>query len=188
MLTLDHDEQLQLCHLFAMQRNRGSGRVRGSANVGGRGHGSTRGGKTQPRGGRGRGSHELGTRLPNRSRTAAILALGLSLVGFCSERQGCSEGLCIRRFRGHYGVGPAAIKALVADLRRHQPQKNLDESSLFMAVSWLKLYDTEEVMAGRWGYGEKYCRETVRDYVSRIQALKPLKISFDGLPSSVPST
>ena len=36
-------------------------------------------------------------------------------------------------------------------------------------------------MSGRWGFGEQYCRENVRDYVSRIQSLKSKKISFDGL-------
>ncbi|KAL7524189.1 hypothetical protein ACHAXR_000470 [Thalassiosira sp. AJA248-18] len=50
-----------------------------------------------------------------------------------------------------------------------------------MAIAWMKLYETEEIMAGRWGYGEQYCRETVREYVSRIRALKHKKITFDGL-------
>ena len=47
-----------------------------------------------------------------------------------------------------------------------------------MPFSWLKLYELEEVMAGRWGFGEQYCHENVRDNVSRIQSLKSKKISF----------
>ena len=113
-----------------------------------------------------------------------ILALGLSLAGFGSRRQRCSERLRLRRFRSHYGVGPAAIRALLSDLRRHQPEKVHDLSCLFMAIMWLKLYDTEEVMAGRWNFGEGYCRKTVRDYVLRIQRLKTLKITFEGLHST----
>ena len=77
-----------------------------------------------------------------------MLALGLLLVGFDNMRQKCREGLLIRRFRGHYGVGPSAIKALIADLKRNRHDKLLELDSLFMAISWLKLYDTEEVMAG----------------------------------------
>eukprot|EP00804_Cyclotella_cryptica_P020704 CCRYP_003513-RA/>CCRYP_003513-RA protein AED:0.19 eAED:0.19 QI:0/0/0/1/0/0/2/0/186 len=50
-----------------------------------------------------------------------------------------------------------------------------------MSICWLKLYDTEMVMAGRWGYGEQYCRKNVKEYVKRIRKLKPLKISFDNL-------
>ena len=157
-------------------KRRGSGRVGGSAIVNGRGHGNQR------KGGRGHGSREnrdLGTRLPNRSSRSKILAIGLSHVGFGDERQRCSDELCMRRFRAHYGIGPSAIKALIADLKRYQPDKPVHLSSLFMAICWLRLYDTEEVMAGRWGFGEQQCREKVRDYVSRIQALKPMKIKFD---------
>jgi hypothetical protein len=109
------------------------------------------------------------------------LAFGLALVGFGPDRQKCREALCVRRFRAHYGVGHIAIKALIADLKRYQPDKPIDKTSLFMAIAWLKLYETEEVMAGRWCYGEEYCRNTVREYVSRIRALKGRKISFDGL-------
>ena len=109
------------------------------------------------------------------------MSFGLSLVGFGPERQKCREALCMRRFRAHFGIGPRAIKAMMADMKRYEPNKPIDKTYLFMAMAWLKLYETEEVMAGRWGYGEQHCRETVREYVSRIRALKNAKISFDGL-------
>jgi hypothetical protein len=70
---------------------------------------------------------------------------------------------------------------MMADMNRYEPNKPVNKTYLFMAMAWLKLYETEEVMAGRWGYGEQHCRETVREYVSRIRALKNAKISFDGL-------
>lgn len=155
---------------------RGSGRVRGSAKCNGRGHGHRRGG-----GGRGHQVRGTTTQLPNRSKRAEALADGLSYVGFDYSRQKCREALLVRRFRAHYGVGPKAIAAVFSDLKRYQPEKSHDLRCLFMAASWLKLYDTEEIMAGRWQFGEEYCRNTVREYVSRIQQLKPLKISFDGL-------
>lgn len=71
--------------------------------------------------------------------------------------------------------------ALIIDLKKYQPHKMIDVASLLMAITWMKLYDMEEVMAGRWGFSEKYCRDTVREYVSRIRDLKPIKISFDGI-------
>lgn len=94
---------------------------------------------------------------------------GLEFVGFDSTRQNCSKELSERRFRAHYGVDVDAIKALIVDLEKEEP---VTPKSLFMAICWLKLYELEEVMAARWGYGEKYCRETVRNYLKRIQQLK----------------
>ncbi|KAL7552212.1 hypothetical protein ACHAWF_015432, partial [Thalassiosira exigua] len=168
--------QVTALKLSGMKGRDGS-HVSRSAVVIGRGHGDRR-----RHGGRGRRSSlHVGTELPNRSSRAKLLAFGLTHVGFPEPRQKCREALCLRRFRAHYGVGPAAIKALVADLKHYQPGKHHDLTSVFMATSWLKLYDIEEAMAGRWGFGEEYCRKTVKDYVARIRKLKPIKISFDGL-------
>ena len=36
-------------------------------------------------------------------------------------------------------------------------------------------------MAGRWDYGEKYCRDTVHAYLERIRELKADKISWVGM-------
>ncbi|KAL7544447.1 hypothetical protein ACHAWF_016267 [Thalassiosira exigua] len=50
-----------------------------------------------------------------------------------------------------------------------------------MTMCWLKLYDTEHVMAGRWGYSHGYCGNTVKDLASKLQSLKRLKIRLDGI-------
>ncbi len=50
--------------------------------------------------------------------------------------------------------------------------------SIISAVSWLKLYETQHVMSGRWGYGEEVCRDTVKHIASRLQHLKSKKIQF----------
>ena len=97
-------------------------------------------------GGRGRGScnnrrgHLM--LMPDISSSNAILADGLSFVGFGEERQQCGKELSVKRFRAYYGIGPRAIKALIADLKRYQPDNELDVKSLFMAISWIRLYDT----------------------------------------------
>ncbi len=75
-----------------MQSSQGSGRVRGSEMVNGRGHVNG-----QHKGGRGR-NRIIGTQLPNRNKSENILAFGLSLVGFGEERQHCREALLARRF------------------------------------------------------------------------------------------
>ena len=155
---------------------RGSGRASGSSIVNGRGHV-----RNHHKSGSGHGRGQ-GIQLPNQSSRSKMLSFGLSLVGFGPERQQCKDDLCMRRFYAHFGLGPKPMKALIADLKEDQPNKPLDKISLFMAITWLRLYETEELMAGWWGFGEKYCREIVRDYVSRIQALKPKKIKFDDLP------
>jgi len=109
---------------------------------------------------------------------AELQKLGLDYAGFYN-RQNCSSELNERRFRAHYGVGPAAIKLLIPDLEGQG--KSVDTKKLFLAICWLKLYDLENTMAARTGWGEKYCRDTVHDYVKRIHELKKKKINFDGM-------
>ena len=156
------------------------GRAGGSAIVNGRGHVGNQHGDRGGRGGQGgRGSKNVrGVKLPtNTSKESELLAYGLACAGFGQERQRCREMLNIRRFRAHYGVSPKAIAALVHDMKHHQ-NFPVDITHLFMALAWLRIYETEELMAGRWGYGEQYCRDNVKEYVLRIQSLKPVKISF----------
>ena len=160
------------------QRRRGNGRVSGSSFVNGRGHSNQR---RDRRGRGGRGIPASGTVLPNPSTRAKLLALGLTLAGFDRDRQNVREDLCIRRFRAHYGIGPKALRALIRDMKQYQADKPVDKTSLFMALLWLRNYEIEELMAGRWGRGEQYCRETSQEYASRIQALKPIKISFSNM-------
>jgi len=62
-----------------MQRNRGGGRVRGSAIANGKGHGGCR--------------RDEGGQTPDGSSARKVLAFGLSLVGFGDGRQTCREDL-----------------------------------------------------------------------------------------------
>ena len=80
--------------------------------------------------------------------SAELQKLGLKYVGFGESCQTCSSDLSNRRFRAHYGVDSPAVKALIADLQARG--EKVDPKKLFMTICWLKLYDMEEVMAGRW--------------------------------------
>lgn len=102
---------------------------------------------------------------------ARILEIGLGLVGFDKVR-GSSEATSIRRFRAFFGIGHAGISAMYNDLKHLGIQAN----RLLMAMNFLKLYDTEHVLAGRWGLNEKTIRELNRDTVKSIQGLKEKKV------------
>lgn len=150
----------------------------------GRGHSSRSGRRVD---GRGRGHIDCSGRKKTRKKKATkldnitkeiILSIGLSLVGFGEERQCVSTRLNNERFRSHFGIGPKAIVAAFKDLQKYNPSENLEVEHFLMALCWLKIYDTEHVMSGRWGYCEEYCRETVKFYVEKLQMLKKIKIRF----------
>eukprot|EP00804_Cyclotella_cryptica_P011286 CCRYP_007776-RA/>CCRYP_007776-RA protein AED:0.34 eAED:0.36 QI:14/0/0/1/0/0/2/0/113 len=94
-----------------------------------------------------------------------ICNLGLEFVGFDTY----SQDLSICRFWAHYGGDSPSLKALIFDMEREGIIVTI--KSLFLAINWPKLYELEEVMAGRWGYGEKFCREMVQKYLKGIQNL-----------------
>ena len=98
---------------------------------------------------------------PNLSVEAeALFRRGLEFAGFkqpANQTEHEKERHMVRdmrRFKAHYGIGPEAIKALIADLESIQG-KAVTPKCLFLTICWLRLYETEEVMAGRWGWGEK---------------------------------
>jgi hypothetical protein len=105
----------------------------------------------------------------------AIQSWGLTLVGFPRIRQeGVSDATNTARFRAHFGVGPKALSELHSDLATIMPK--IDIKEFFLAFSWLKLYETEHVLAGRWVLSEKKIRMTCRLYVQKIQELKERKV------------
>lgn len=107
-----------------------------------------------------------------------IFKLGLSLVGFPDFRQRVSDDVNDRRFRAFFGIGPIAIAALFKDVSSISP--SIDLAKLLMTINWLKLYDTEPVMSGRWGMSEQSIRNIVKQYTGRVQELKATKIQMGG--------
>lgn len=107
----------------------------------------------------------------------SILSFGLAQVGFGEKRQVKARmSLNVKRFRAFYGVGPQTVKAIFDDLRDNHPSIKLRD--LLMTLNWFKLYDTEHVLAGRWGYCEDHIRGKVKAYGKKIQSLKNDKIVF----------
>jgi hypothetical protein len=95
----------------------------------------------------------------------SVMSFGLEMVGFGAKRQNVRDNLSIRRFRSHFGIGPAVIVAIIVDTKNDIELKHL------MTLCWLKLYETEHVMSGRWGHGEEVCRDNVKHIASRLKHL-----------------
>jgi hypothetical protein len=99
-----------------------------------------------------------------------MLTLGLNLAGF--EGRYSTETINNRRFRAFYGIGAKAVAAMYNDIKHLRVQPN----RLLMALNFLKLYDTEHVLSGRWKLNEKTLRELNRETVKIIQDQKEKKV------------
>ena len=109
----------------------------------------------------------------------SILRFGLELVGFELKRQlRVRRSLNNDRFKSFYGVEPPTVRALYEDLCKLNSSTTLRD--LFMTMNWFKGYDTEHVLAGRWGKCEDHIRGKVKEYGRMIQSLKSKKIKFGG--------
>ena len=82
------------------------------------------------------------------------------------------------RFKAHFGPGPATIQAILIDLKRehHGP---INEKEVLVALNWLFCYNTEHVLAGRWGLHEETIRDKVQGLTKKIAKLKSKKIQLD---------
>lgn len=113
-----------------------------------------------------------------------ILFVGLVFAGFDSKRQrkvGLKRNT--RRFLSFYGVEPLTIKALFADLRSSYPK--LLFVNLMMTINWFKLYDSEPVLEGRWGFCAEYIGPKLKETSEMIQSLVKKKIKFEYDPEDV---
>jgi hypothetical protein len=109
----------------------------------------------------------------------SMLAYGLEIVGFSLKRQSrVKHKTNIKRWKAFFGVGPPTIRALYYDLEATYSSLNFRD--LLLCLNWFKCYDTEHVLAGRWGLNEDTIRYKVKDYAKKIQSLKKYKIVFGG--------
>ena len=67
--------------------------------------------------------------------------------------------ISVNHFKAYYGPEPQTVKDLMSDLCCELPDTTFKE--LMMGLNWLKLYDVESVLAGRWNYDESVCRHNV---------------------------
>lgn len=153
--------------------------------IGGRGGGRGRGR------GRGRGTERevenLAVAVGNLELNADILELsaddvlkhGLEYVGFGHERQSkVNKKKNKERFRAFYGIGNDAVAALLKDLQTSESArvKNLNLKHFFLALNFLKTYNTEVVLSGWWDFHEDTVNKWSWFYIEKIQQLKEEKI------------
>ena len=113
----------------------------------------------------------------------AMLRQGLDLAGFHVSRQHIARATNIRRFQANYGCSPVVCVAIWEELTTtgipeahiHPPKTGTLEKFL-MTLYFLKVYATEEKLAGF----SKLCEKTARHWVwvlaRKIQALKAKKV------------
>jgi hypothetical protein len=109
------------------------------------------------------------------------LEKGLEFVGFNRSRQKkVMAKTNAERFRACFGVGHKSIAALLKDLQTTNiAEARVDEPDLehlFLALNYLKTYNTETVLSGWWDFHEDTIRRWTWFYLEKIQALKAEKI------------
>eukprot|EP00573_Skeletonema_grethae_P001575 CAMPEP_0201689654 /NCGR_PEP_ID=MMETSP0578-20130828/3211_1 /ASSEMBLY_ACC=CAM_ASM_000663 /TAXON_ID=267565 /ORGANISM="Skeletonema grethea, Strain CCMP 1804" /LENGTH=248 /DNA_ID=CAMNT_0048174363 /DNA_START=110 /DNA_END=852 /DNA_ORIENTATION=+ len=109
--------------------------------------------------------------------TEDVVSFGLRLVGFGKERQNVGRKLLHDRFLAFYGPDPRSVKDLLFDLKEEFNDTSF--ADVMMTLNWAKRYDVEHVLAGRWGYGEKYIGAKIKEIAKRIQSFFEKMIVFD---------
>ena len=108
-----------------------------------------------------------------------VLSFGLSKVGFGLHRQySVRRALNDARFKAHFGVGAKTVRAIYNDLKKEYPSCEL--VYLLLAMNWMKMYDTEHALSGRWDFCEDHLRGKTKEYVRKVQSLKGKKIVLEG--------
>ncbi len=106
-----------------------------------------------------------------------ILCYGLFYVGFGEDRQRVVETKSVDRFKAHYGPEPCSVKDIMSDMCNKFPDTCFKE--FLMGLNWLKMYDTEHVLAGQWNLDESVCRDKCRETTRRLESFREELIVFD---------
>ena len=97
-----------------------------------------------------------------------VLSVGLSYCGFDAKRQKrVNLDRNIKRFKSFFGVPPTTVAPILKDLKDNNP--NLIHKDSLMAMNWLYLYETREVLSGRWGPNENNIGTRVMKYGKRYK-------------------
>ena len=107
-----------------------------------------------------------------------VLSAGLTYCGFDRKRQQrVNLDRNIRRFKAFFGVSPTTIVPMMKDLKDNNT--TMCYKDCLMGMNWLYLYDSQEVLSGRWGRCENDIGKIVIQYSKMIQGLKAKKIRFE---------
>jgi hypothetical protein len=90
-----------------------------------------------------------------------------------------SERLRTERFRGHYGLSPAAYAAVFVDLQKMTPGFVPNLEKLLLVGRFLFLYASRVALAGATGLDESTVAKLTWEYLPLLQRLKDQKVSCD---------
>jgi len=107
-----------------------------------------------------------------------VLSVGLSYCGFDAARQQrVNLDRNLRRFKSFFGVPPTTVAPILRDLK--DANSKLVLKDILMSMNWLYLYETREVLSGRWGPHENEIGSKVVEQAKEIQKLKAKKIKLE---------
>eukprot|EP00804_Cyclotella_cryptica_P011753 CCRYP_011346-RA/>CCRYP_011346-RA protein AED:0.37 eAED:0.26 QI:0/0/0/0.75/0/0/4/0/182 len=101
-------------------------------------------------------------------------------AGFDKKRQKrASLNLNLERFRSR--IGPKAVAAVCSDLIAKYPTQKLSLKYIFLTLNWLKLYVSENVLSGWWGFCGDNIREKVKEAKNRQESFNSRLKAFNVL-------
>jgi len=104
-----------------------------------------------------------------------VLFAGLSYCGFDRTKQNrVNIDRNLRRFKSFFGVPPTTVVPILTDLKNVDP--DVIYRDILMAMNWLYLYESREVLSGRWGPCENEIGKRCIMYAQKLQTLKRKKI------------
>ena len=107
-----------------------------------------------------------------------VLYDGLMFIRYKEDSTNrCGKRRNISRFKACYGVGPNTASRFFRDLFERYP--SLEYRNVFIAMNWLKTYQTMHVMTAMWGDCEEVIAPMVEEYVEKFASLKESKIRLD---------
>ncbi|KAL3795955.1 hypothetical protein ACHAWO_010211 [Cyclotella atomus] len=110
-----------------------------------------------------------------------VLFVGLTYVGFDGSRQDIRDEMNRERFCSFFKLCPEGILDAYRYFSEHSEEEgDIMEFRFFLiALNFLKLYDTEHVLSGRWRLDEETLRKQIWKTLWQIQRHFPTLIYFD---------
>jgi hypothetical protein len=105
-----------------------------------------------------------------------ILQIGLVLAGYNPKQRNRQYDQLITWFKANYGAHPLVVSILWEQLLSIDDEQNI--KYFFLCLSWLKNYDTEAILAGRWQLEDDTVRLWTGHYAECLQILGEKKIKL----------
>ena len=119
---------------------------------------------------------QIPTMPPSRITIDEILQAGLILAGYSKKQRNRKYDQLLVWFKANYGSHPLVYCVLWEELRPIDKERKL--KYFFLCLSWLKNYDTEAILAGRWKLDDDTVRLWTNYYAECLQIMCDNKIKL----------